>query len=342
MKKPRIQDIAKVSGVSPSTVARVLRDESHVSSEKKELVMNAARELGYDLFKQTPVKKIPQILIVSYGNAEDPNPLFARINEAICLEFQKRNYYCVFHYVDELSTPDIISLVNTIKSVSFDGVVFTCIDYAGNLAAFQKLLFPLSIPAVMIERFPDVFGINKLMIDSQEALFLAVKYLHEQGHRRIALLSPDTPYEVEQMRKKSFWYAAEMFGIKEEAHFIPVEAYNGKSARKALEDFTAQHDMPTGIICSDILMTGVYHFMYKRNIHIPDEVSLIGLDNTFAKSMSPPLTSVAFPIPEIAAATVQMLIDNPSSLAKTVSLSTYLVERESVAKAPTNPHSSNN
>ncbi len=334
MKKPRIQDIAEASGVSASTVSRVLRDESHVSNEKKELVMSAARELGYDFFKQAPVKKVPQILIVSYGNVSETNPLFAGINEAICLEFQKINYNCIFHYVQELDTTDVMSLFNKIKSLAFDGVVFTCIDYIGNLSAFRKLLFPLSVPTVMIERFPDVFGINKLMIDSQEAIFLAVKYLHEHGHKKIALLSPDNSNEVEQMRKKGFQYAAEVFGITEDAHFITVDSYTGASGQKALKEFTRQHDMPTGIICSDMIMTGIYNYMYEQNIRIPDDVSLIGLDDALAGSMTPPLTSISFPIQEIAAATVQMLTDENSKLAKTVSLSTHLVERSSVARAP--------
>lgn len=333
MKKPRIQDIAKAAGVSPATVTRALRGSGYTSIEKRELVLQTARELGYDFTQRTENNSIPQVMIISSFSYSDRNRLFSDILETLCFEIQKLDWYCLTYYISDGKFDSILRLIEVTRHLNLKGIIFNCIGFTEDPSIFRKLLSSLSIPVVMIERFSDVFGVNKIMINAKEAVFFAVRHLYKYGHRKIAFFSPDQEQEVERSRIEGYKNAVSALGLEAESHFIPIQDYKQKYGEKALESYIEQYGLPTAIICADPAMLGISNYLYKNHIRVPEEISLISLDDTIASAMTPPLTSVAFPVTDIARNTIQLLTEakGESGLSKTISLSTYLIERDSVS-----------
>lgn len=337
MKKPRIQDIAKAAGVSPATVTRALRGSGYASSEKRELVLQAAQELGYDFTQRAESNSIPQVIVFSpfscSGKYSDKNRLFSDILESICFEIQKLNWYCLTYYVADGNFDDIVRLLEDTRNLNLKGVIFNCFDFTDNLSAFRKLLTSLSIPVVMIERFSDVFGINKIMINAKEAVFLAVRHLYKHGHRKIAFFSPDQAHEVERSRIEGFKSAVSAMELEEGAHYIPIQGYRPECGEQALGSYVEEYGLPTAIVCADPVMVGISKYLYENHIRVPEDISLISLDDSIASVMTPSLTSVAFPVKEIARNAIQLLTEEKEEnrLPKTISLSTYLIERDSVS-----------
>lgn len=330
MKKPRVQDIAAIAGVSAATVTRVLRGSGYASEEKKEQVLRAAQELGYDFTRQTEKNGVPQVLIFSMYDEIEKNRLFVDVLEPICYEIQKLGWYCITQYVTEARYEEIHRLTEEAHSMNLKGIIFNCLDFPDDLSAYRKYFASLSIPTIMIESFPNIFGVNKIMINGKEAVFFSVNYLYKKGHRKIAFFAPNEGNEVEISRADGFESAVTAMEL-EEAHYIQVPEYTQECGMQAMEIYKEKYGgLPTAVICADPIMVGVYRYLHRQNIRIPEEISLLGLNDSVASVMTPPLTSVAFPVDEIANNVIQILTAE-KCLAKTVRLSTHLAERQSVA-----------
>lgn len=333
MKKPRIQDIAQTAGVSPATVTRVLHGKGYVSEEKRKLVLQTAESLDYDFTQQQKNNSIPQVLIFSPPSHLGRNWLYSNIVETLSLEIQKMGYFCLTYYLASENTVDIIKIIEATSPLDLKGIIFNCLSITENFSSFRKWSSSLSIPVVMIERFPDIFGVNKIMINAKEAVFLAVRHLYKHGHRKIVFFSPNHASEVERSRIEGFQSVISAMELEEEAHFIPIPAYTREYGYAAIEAYMATHDMPTAIISADPVMEGINLYLYEHHIRVPEDISLIGLDDSTASIMTPALTSVAFPVKEIAQNVIQLLMEGKekNGLSKTLSLSTYLIERSTVA-----------
>lgn len=332
MKKARIQDIAEAAGVSPATVTRVLRGSGYASPEKQELVRKTAQSLGYNFTKRSEKNSIPQVLIFSPASHLTRNWLFSNILETICFEVQKLGWYSLTYYTADGNLNDISRLIEATRHTNLKGIIFNCLDFTEEVSAFRKLLSSLSVPVVMIERFPDIFGVNKIMINARETVYLAVTHLYKHGHRKIAFFSPDHAHEVERSRIEGFHSAVSAMGL-DEAHFLPIPSYHQDYGRQAISSYIELHGMPTAIISADPVMVGINQYLYENHIRVPEDISLISMDDTIAGVMTPAMTSVAFPVTEIARNTIQLLTEDrtENSLPKTISLSTYLIERDTVA-----------
>ena len=189
----------------------------------------------------------------------------------------------------------------------------------------------------MMERTADIYSVNKVLINARESLFLAVKHLAENGHRRIVMFNPETSTGVEKSRKDGFLVSAEMFGLQDQASFFATKWYTPEDGYAAVRNYLALNELPSAIIAADSLMVGILQYFYEHNIHVPDDVSLLGLDNTFSGLTSPRLTTVAFPEKQMCETAIELIL-NVSTDGKTmrtareISLSPYLIERDSVRK----------
>lgn len=330
MKKARVQDIAQAAGVSPATVTRVLSGNGYVSTAKRESVIRAAQAIGYDFSQRTERSQLPQVLVFSPPSFSLKNPLYSNIQEFLSIEAQKQGWFCMHYYVTGETVRELSEIIRAVRTQNLKGIVFNCLGCGESISDFRKLISGLSVPVIMIERFPDVFGVNKIMINAKEAVFLAIRHLCQKGHRRIAFFSPDTDSEVERSRIEGFQFALSALGLEQEAHFLPLTAYTAEAGLECFCRYTDTYGLPTAIVSADPVMVGISACLYARGLRVPEDISLIGLDDTSAALMTPALTSVAFPVREIAQTAVQMMLDG-SELPRTVSLSTYLIERDSVA-----------
>ena len=175
-----------------------------------------------------------------------------------------------------------------------------------------------------------------------------MRRLQNAGHRRIAYLGVVQEEIVEQERYHGYLQA--MKGIDEEyaiknSYF--AEAYtveNGYKGCLEILDKRTGEEQPTAIFAaSDILAAGVYRALMERKIQIPEDISVVGYDDTIAKFLSPPLSTMQLPVEEIAEAAVNALINKleekeQHSGNRTVKIGPVFIERNSIKniKSPEN------
>jgi LacI family transcriptional regulator len=213
-----------------------------------------------------------------------------------------------------------------------DGIIFTNAACKENV----RRVVDMGIPTVMVERPLDVMGVDKVLIDYVEASYLATKHLLELNHRDIGYIGVDTSMNVvEEERYQGFLRALSEAKITPNKKNIKLcDNYLSQYGFELMEEMILGGTLPTGIfVASDVLAIGVLQALYKHRIRVPDDVSIIGYDNSYAEILSPPISSVGLPLKEMGEASVSMIIDriqNKNRSVKTLILHASFVERESV------------
>ncbi len=172
--------------------------------------------------------------------------------------------------------------------------------------------------------------------------YTAIEYLIALGHRRIGIITGPLHLMTSRARLAGYREALERAAITVDPALICEGTYllgDGVQQTHALLD---QLDPPTAIFAgNDAQATGVYQALYKRGIHIPDEISVIGFDDVmYTAQMSPPLTTIHQPLAEMGKMAANMLlrlIAGQQLESNHVELSTSLVVRESCAPPRNGP-----
>jgi LacI family transcriptional regulator len=337
VKKVRLQDIAELASVSAATVSRVVRDSGYVSQDKRAAVEQAMLTLGYVPSESTAPDVSPSSKVIRLLTQDaTSNILFSRLADGVNHVAQASGYnVAVINVSAGVNSIQITSYVNALRNMGASGIIFNALGDQLDILSIRKFLANLPIPVVMIERAPDIFGINKVLINAREGLFLVVRHLTRHGHRKIAYIGPDLPgREVEVARLNGFRSACEVLNCAETAVFIPTADYRLTDGYEAFCGYLESHECPTAVVGADELLVGVSRCLYERGLRVPQHVSLVGLDDTITRFATPAQTSLAFPEKEIAENAVNIILEAQKGkvMPKTILLSPNLVERDSVSR----------
>lgn len=327
----KITDVAKYAGVSPAVVSRVLHHNGYVSDEKRAVVEIALKDLGYvpnqvaQGLKRQKTKMIGHIL-----PSVHPNPFFAGVSYGIDTEADRLGYHVLtlFSYGDPKREE---KLIEELVSRMVDGFIFTG---AGSAVGIKKIK-EMTMPIVMVERSMGTIGVDKVLVDNQEGAYEAVAHFIDNNHRKIAFIGVEPNGDIETERFAGYINALKENNITLSKEYIAmVPGYNPEEGYRAIEKIMSNKDKPTAVFAaSDMLAIGILQWLYKKGLRVPDDISLIGYDDSLADFLSPKLTTVANPMNELGKSAVQLIVDkleSNRSVNKTVTLHTNLVHKESV------------
>jgi Transcriptional regulators len=196
-----------------------------------------------------------------------------------------------------------------------DGLLAICID---NARDFVKII-PPSMPAVTV--FTAAENYSSVTVDDRQGARLAVEYLLERGHRRIACLAEEAPL-LSHLRVQGYHDALHAAGIKAPAEWIRLTPlaqsleYNEQAylhwGRVQMEQWLKEGWRETGctalFVQNDTAAIGVMNYLRDAGIKVPEEISIIGFDGTtLCDYVSPRLTSVKIPLMEIGSKAMELL-----------------------------------
>lgn len=327
----KISDIARSADVSPATVSRVLHNSGYVGQKKREIILQVIKDLNYvpnrvaQGLKSSMSYMIGHILPQPY-----PNPYYSEISRGADLEAYENGFHVLTlsSYRDKVRE-DI--LINDMMSRKVDGIIFSTVVSPQNLEKVKLA----GIHIVVIERMIDSTGVDKVAGDNFEGSVLAVEHLLDKNHREIAYIGSKYTSPVETDRYNGYCSTLQNRDIGINENIVKfTNSYSPDDGYKAAKELIKSGRLPTAVfVSSDMLVTGVLQAFYSAGIRVPDDISIIGFDNTYAKFVSPMLTTVAVPMEDMGRAAVQLIIDkikNKENTFKTIILHPKLVERESV------------
>lgn len=297
------EDVAKLAGVSVSTVSRALNGREYVSQKKKKAVWSAAEQLGYQavgLAARNMGKN--QLCLLTFEQS---------LHNGFCIELYEymAEYAKDKGYITLLARdPDM----RQIQSITADGII---VENERMAMKVQKALEKRRrIPTVSVSCGLSIVKTKRIPyidVDGYQVMELAVRYLKKKGHKKIAYAAPDVLTKGEMLQSRSIAYRNIMlqeFGEKKYREYLIT---SGSEEEKLLEnrncfeegcrgadEFVRRHCDATAIICyNDEYAFGMIYRLKNLGYQIPQDVSVMGIDGLKKRDLYVPrLTSVSINI----------------------------------------------
>ncbi|WP_199435999.1 substrate-binding domain-containing protein [Vibrio owensii] len=328
-----MKDIAKLAGVSTSTVSHVINKTRFVSEEISERVNNAAKELNYyapsALARSLKVNRTKTIgMLVTTST----NPFFGEVVKGVERSCYHKGYSLILCNT-EGDNERMRESINTLLQKRVDGLILMCSSLEGErIDVFER--YP-DIPVVVMDWGPMLFTSDKIQDNSLRGGYLAAKYLIDCGHQEIGCITGPLIKHQAQMRYEGYKRAMIEAELEFNANWIVESDFECEGGYQAFKKMVERGPLPSSIFVSnDMMAMGVINAANELGIQIPEQLSIIGYDDIhIAKFMSPSLTTIHQPKYRLGQAAVETLLrklDDKSDEAQVVQLEPTLVERNSV------------
>lgn len=312
-----MKDVAREAGVSTATIARVIHNSGYVSGETRRLVESAILATGYQLNAVAQGLRTRRTFVLGHLlHAISPNPFFANI--ALGVEEEATSYGCG---VLTANTQEDLQLerlaVETLIRRRVDAILFTTVRDEATI----RMAIDARIPVVQVERM-RLLDMPAVTVDNKRGAFDAVEHLIGLGHRRIAYIGepPDRPKRyvgdgslrmVERERLSGYRDALQRNGLAIDDSIVDLGGtyLDLDYARGATRRLLRLLPRPTAIFAAcDLIAAGVLQELYANRFRVPDDMSVVGFDDTLAARLTPALTTVSQPMVDIGRLAASMAI----------------------------------
>jgi DNA-binding LacI/PurR family transcriptional regulator len=308
-----MQDIARLSGVSQSTVSRVLNDRVTtvpIAAVTRERVLEAADRLGYRPNPLARGLRGAKTMLLGVIVREIADPFFAPAVEAVSMRARERRYNVVLGSAHSRAD-EAIELHAVLETRHCDGIIVL-----GDMRDQPRLLEDLAasrVPVVALWQGGPLPGVDTVNVDNRAGVAAGVDHLAALGHRRFGFIGESLHGDVRERRAAFVERLTELEMRPLDAHIVPAVTDPGAGV-EAFRRLMAMPEPPTAVVtATDNLAIGVLHAAHSLGLDIPAQVSVVGFDDIpLAAFTAPPLTTVHNPITEMAALAVDVAIDRPS------------------------------
>lgn len=331
---PSIRDVAKYVGCSTSTVSRVINRRDAVDPETRKKVLEAVELLG---FRPNLVAKG---LRVHRGNLlglvlPDVSTTVHTFITQYALDAAKQRGYNVV-IVNSHDDPGLEERnVQDLLLRNINGIIFCRVSDESRI--LRKIVRE-KIPIVVIDRAFERENVPNVVLDNQKAGYLAGKHLAGYHHRRIACVTGPMKITLCRERMIGFRKALAEEGIDLRPDCVFEGDFSFKSGLDALQQFQKNKADVTAIwAMNDMMAFGVLKGLYQSGVKVPDDLSVMGLDDhVFGVMSTPSLTTIHYPFKDLAEKAVEIVtkrIESSTEAPETILLEPSLIVRNSTAEA---------
>jgi LacI family transcriptional regulator len=330
--KVSIVDIAKKSGVSISTVSRVLNgkaDEYRISEKSQQKIKETARKLNYVPNQFAASLKSGKTNTIALIIPSLSNPFFAEIASEINAEVRNRGYITIIGDSDENPDSENEELMQ-MEARNMEGLVIA--PCSQNWKTIKKL-HEQGRPIVCIDRYFEDLDIPYVSTDNYEGAVMATKHLIDNGHTQIACVQGLKDSVPNKLRIAGFRDTMISAGIKEFS--IVGDDFSVQNGYKEMKLLLQKKKRPTAIFTlSNTIAMGCMQALREENIKIPEDISIITFDDhPYLDYLATPLTCVTQPTREICRIAVKHLffmMDNKEIKTRHLLLKPEMKYRKSV------------
>ncbi len=306
-------DVARVAGVSQSTVSRAFRRESRISLATRERVLAAAAELGYvpsDVGRSLVTRSTRTVGIVVTDLTSVFYPYIAApLHDAV----SSREYRMVL-FTEEVeseqpaSAETIRPLLDRLLDRSIDGVVLSTSRMDG---VVPGELLRRGFPFVFLTRYVEGIAADSAIVDNSLGASLAAGEAIRLGHHCLGTIFGPEDTSTGRDRERGVRAALRAAGLELPDRRVRRGPFNYEVGHQAMIELLAQDDPPTVVLCSnDSVAIGAYNAARGLGVRVPEDVSLVGFDDLpMAAWETFELTTVRQPMEEMAHTAVELLLE---------------------------------
>jgi len=303
-----IYDVAKKSGYSITTVSKVLNNYPNVSEKAKEKVELVVKEMGYmpNSSARTLATKKSKMIGVVFSEDSDvgiTHPFFSRVFESFRKQVELYNYDMLFV---SRNTENNKSYYDHLRNRGVDGVIIVVAESD----EVENELLGSDIPVVFIDGLIE--NINVVYSDNLFGSKIAVDYLYELGHRKIAHITGKSTLFTAMERIKGFNIAIEKHRLTIPSNYIVDGGYfTYEGGRVAMMKLLALPDPPSAVYVSgDEMAIGAMKAIKEVGLRVPEDISIIGFDDiSMSKYTDPALTTIRQDTNSIGRQAAMLLLD---------------------------------
>ena len=335
MTRLTLEDVGYLAGVSRSTVSRVINQETSVSPEVRERVLDVIRQTGYapNAAARSLVSNrtgVIGLVIPSGVHNLFEDPYFARLIQGVTTASNHaRMTLSLFLFETQDEEQDIYPRV--VESGFLDGVIVTATRSGDPLIS---RILNSSLPAVVVGR-PGIDGVSYVDVDNRGGAREAARHLCEIGCRTIGCIRAPETTTTGQDRLLGFVEGLADEGRALRSRLIADGDYSEASGGRGMAQLLEQ-GVDGVFVASDTMAIGAIKAIKEAGRSVPDDVAIVGFDGFSASdTASPPLTTLRQPVVQTAAEAVQILmgvVDGRSSGPQSRILPVDLVVRASTSR----------
>ncbi|CCO07915.1 LacI family DNA-binding transcriptional regulator [Desulforamulus hydrothermalis] len=303
-----IKDVAKLAGVSVSTVSRVLNASGYVDKTTEERVMAAIKQLHYkpsQIARGLVSKKTKTFGLIL---PDITNPFFPELARGVEDEAQRHGYNIMLCNSDWDIEKEKMYL-SLLQAKCVDGIILVGSRLREEYLA--KLLGTLKVPMVLLDRSSGM-GIHSISANNNLGGYLATKHLVDQGYRTIAHISGPQQSPSGQQRLAGYKNALAEGNIPYDEVLVTEGDYRISGGAAAMRRLLRLSSPPDAVFCAnDLMAIGALEVLQETGVKVPDEIALVGYDGIhLSKYVFPKLTTIIQPTYHMGTQAVQIIIDN--------------------------------
>ncbi|ANE47247.1 LacI family transcriptional regulator [Paenibacillus swuensis] len=330
-----IKDVARIAGVSPSTVSRVISNHPRISRATADKVRKIMSDLDYhpNIMAQSLVSKTTNtIAIILPRPAEELflNLFFAEVIRGIVSQTSKAGYDLLMTSGSS-QREEVEAITRLVRGRRIDGVLLLHSRNNDPLIAFLR---EENFPFVLIGRSPDDQEVLSVDTDNVQASYDAVMHLVMQRHERIGFVNGPPNLTVSQDRMAGYRKALQEQGLEGKPEWIVEGEFLQESGYRAMSFLMNLSERPTALVVTDDVVTfGVLRGLIELGYKVPEDIALVSFNNIALAEMStPPISSIDIGIYQLGYTASHALlasIQNEGEGKKRVIIPHRLVVRES-------------
>ncbi len=327
-----IKDVAKLAGVSASTVSRAFSNKIFVEEETKERIFAAAKELNYHPNTLARSLREGKSFLLAFMVPDINSLFYPMLMRSIERAASEKGYSIVLCNNNEDLEVEKKNLIQ-MGSRGIDGLL--CMSVSDNIEHLIRFREEWKIPVTLINRniAPEISSVS---IDSEYGGYLMTKYLLQQGHRKIAGFFGSPSHQRFRDRMTGYRLAMEEFGMTDYEKYCVSNVTSIEEAYQQSKNLFLGEDKPTAVFASmDILAIGIYSGLQELGLRIPEDISVVGYDNIFmTQYMTPPLTTYDNSIDQLAKEaleSIQSQIEDAKNI-RNINIQGKILERQSVKR----------
>lgn len=330
-----LEQVAKMAGVSRSTVSRVINDHPSVHSDTREKVWEAIQQCGYrpHVVARSLVTRRTQLLGIVIPEAITQifaDPFFSLLLRGVTETCNVHHYQLILSLFNDPTEQEEM-YQRIVRNGYVDGVVVASSSLDDPLIPF---LLNDCIPFVSVGRYPNE-RVHYVDADNVAGARIAVEHLIRLGHRRIGTIAGRLDMPAGQDRLKGYRQALEAHRFPFEETLVAGGDFSEASGSTAMQRLLPAK--PTAVFAAnDTMAIGALKVLRQYDMEVPQNVALVGFDDIpLASAIEPALTTVRQPIERLGSMAVEVLLgllqndSDKSTPSHKIILPTELVVRDS-------------
>lgn len=294
--KATIEDVARHAEVSTGTVSNALTGKRPVAKATRQRILEAMTELGYrpNLMARGLVNQRSHVFSIVISELQDLGFYgYSSALTGIQLKANQLGYSLMLHFVNGSSEDEIFATLDQIGARQADGIIWAIHEIEGN-RDWVRDVHPEKYPPIIFLHMHGNPALHVVSIDNQAGACLAVSHLINQGCRKVGIITGPAGWWESQARLAGWQQTLQQAGLETDSSLIVEGNWLAESGQKGMETLLNQRpDIDAVFACNDSMALGVIHTARLRGLSIPDDLLLVGYDNTpEAASYWPPLTSI--------------------------------------------------